>query len=157
MIIAGTGHRPDKLGGYSQEALRKLVVISQRYIDTLPEKPIILSGMALGWDQALAWAAINSGCEWWAYVPFKGQEMHWPEDSQAMYHLLLRNASHTVICSEGGYAAWKMQHRNKLMVDDSDCILAMFDGSPGGTANCIKYAELKKKPVVNLYNEFKII
>jgi hypothetical protein len=32
-------------------------------------------------------------------------------------------------------------------------VLAYWDGSSGGTANCIKYAEKKKKPIINLFEK----
>lgn len=55
MILAVTGHRPNKLGGYSKQAYRKLVKIAEVNLKKLnPDK--VISGMALGWDQALAQA-----------------------------------------------------------------------------------------------------
>ena len=48
------------------------------------------------------------------------------------------------IVSPGEYAAFKMQVRNEWMVDQlnpaTDLLLAAWDGSPGGTGNCVKYA-----------------
>ncbi|MFZ2410072.1 MAG: hypothetical protein WAW23_00725, partial [Candidatus Methanoperedens sp.] len=32
------------------------------------------------------------------------------------------------------------QRRNEFMVDAADVLAAFFDGSPGGTANCVRYA-----------------
>ena len=58
MIVAGTGHRPNKLGGYNNESFLKLVNIAE---DALKQMEVteVISGMALGWDMALAQAAIN--------------------------------------------------------------------------------------------------
>ncbi len=50
-----------------------------------------------------------------------------------------------------------MQWRNEFMVDHSQLILACFDGSPGGTANCLKDAETQGKPVVNTYPKWAIM
>ena len=41
----------------------------------------------------------------------------------------------------GGYAAWKMQKRNQFMVDHSNLLIAVWDGSSGGTSNCVAYAK----------------
>jgi uncharacterized phage-like protein YoqJ len=40
------------------------------------------------------------------------------------------------------------QRRNEFMVDAADVLAAFFDGSPGGTANCVLYASKVGKKVV---------
>ena len=46
-----------------------------------------------------------------------------------------------------------MQQRNELMVNDSDMVLALWDGeSAGGTWNCIQYAGKVEKEIVNLWD-----
>jgi uncharacterized phage-like protein YoqJ len=47
-----------------------------------------------------------------------------------------------------------MQLRNIWMVDHADEVWAFWDGSKGGTANCVKYAERVNKPVRNLFTEY---
>ena len=117
----------------------------------------VISGMALGWDQALAQAALNLDIPYYAYIPFNGQESKWPVNSQDVYRFLLNKADHIVECSEPGYAVWKMQHRNECMVKDADVVLALWNGSSGGTANCVDYAEKVKKQVVNLWPVYQMI
>ena len=81
MILAATGHRPDKLGGYSHDILVRLTEFAQHQIRVLgPEK--VISGMALGWDQAVALATISLEIPLIAAIPFEGQESVWPEKSQ---------------------------------------------------------------------------
>jgi uncharacterized phage-like protein YoqJ len=41
-----------------------------------------------------------------------------------------------------------MQARNEWMVDNSNAMIAVWDGSPGGTANTVKYAQAKERPVL---------
>ena len=41
------------------------------------------------------------------------------------------------------------------MVDRSDSIVALWNGTSGGTKNCIDYAEKKGKPIINLWERFK--
>lgn len=150
-IVSGTGHRPQKLGGYSQQAHRVLIDIAKDWlIANRPEEVIV--GMALGWDTALAEAALELNIPLTAAVPFKGQELKWSVDTQKLYHEILAKAKRVVIVSEGGYSADKMDIRNRWMVDNSNTILAMHDGSAGGTNNCVKYAKKKDKPIINLYN-----
>lgn len=152
MIVAATGHRPNKLGGYSPEAGNKLRIIAYQWLmENKPSK--VITGMALGWDQAITLACFQAGIPYIAAVPFKGQHLMWPQNSQNLYISLLLQSDHIeYVCNEG-YAAWKMQKRNEWMVDRADLILAMWDGSSGGTGNCIKYAQSKNKQIINLYPE----
>lgn len=152
MIFAGTGHRPKKLGGYTATAHHRLLNFAS--IQMLHFKPsLLISGMALGWDQALAEAAINCRVPFAAYVPCLGQENPWPQKSRDHYNWLMGHAQ-TIFVVAKVYSDTVMQIRNQNMVDHADEILALFDGSPGGTANCVRYAEEKKKPVHNLWDEW---
>lgn len=142
MIVAFTGHRPDKLGGYKLPNDTYIKVC--RDIDWLlkelnPEK--VISGMALGVDQWAANIAYKLGIPFIAAIPFEGQELAWPEPSQKTYRILRKLASEEVIVSPGGYSADKMQVRNIWMVDNCDSLIAVWDGSKGGTGNCVEYAK----------------
>lgn len=154
MIICGTGHRPDKLGGYNDFSHNKLIKIAEKYITNLnPEK--VISGMAIGWDTALAEATINLGKYLICAIPFKGQESMWNKESQIKYNKILDNAYEIWYTSDAGYELYKMQVRNEWMVDNSDLVLAMWNGTKGGTYNCIQYAKKMNKPIVNAYEDFR--
>lgn len=157
MIVAGTGHRPDKIivgshNGYHPDVERRLVQFALRCLTRLKPE-LVVSGMAQGWDQALASAAVWLKIPFDAYVPFEGQENLWPGASQRQYRALIAKARRVVVCSEGGYEPWKMQHRNQAMVAACTTLLALHDGSDGGTANCLRYAKLQLdrtgKPVIH--------
>lgn len=54
MIVLGvTGHRPPDLGGYSEEAFKLLTSLARKHIERIGPSEVI-TGMALGWDQACA-------------------------------------------------------------------------------------------------------
>lgn len=161
MILAVTGHRPDKLGGYWSHVMERLTEFAETQLRKL--KPdVVISGMALGWDQAIAEAAIDLNIDLHAYIPFEGQELKWPAYSQKRYKELMSCAQKIVICSPGGYEPWKMQERNKQMVDAADMLLALYNGSVGGTQNCMVYADRyrfnirhkKKFEIVNVWDEW---
>lgn len=154
MIIAGTGHRPDKLGGYSEDNFNNLVKIGENWLKGLKATKVI-SGMALGWDQALAQAAINLKIPLIAAIPFTNQDKVWGDKSQEIYKDLLSKAIEIVnVSGFDDYKVEYMQKRNQWMVDNCEILLAMFDGTNGGTANCVKYAEQKNKKIVNIYSDF---
>lgn len=149
MKIAITGHRPDKLGGYGDNnPVEHWVKEHLRVVFDHFRPEYIWSGMALGTDQWAAEVAVDRGYPFKAAVPFKGQESRWPLDSRLHYGRLLEAAQEVVIVTEGDYAVWKMQRRNEYMVDRADLVVAVWDGSDGGTANCVKYALDQGKQVV---------
>lgn len=106
-----------------------------------------ISGMALGVDM---WAAEivlempklvpEMKLKLIAAVPCDGQDKLWRPEMRKRYQDILSRAAEVVVVSPGPYAAWKMQRRNQWMVDNSSLVIAVWDGSPGGTANCISYA-----------------
>lgn len=154
MILAGTGHRLDKLGGYRDvRAFENTVWLAKKVLSEMQPAHVI-SGMALGWDQALAMGAINLGIPFTAAVPYLGQERRWPEAAVALYRTILERAHTVKYVSEGGHSFEKLQIRNEWMVNNCDQVLALFNGSRGGTRNCILYAQAVGKPVINVWDRW---
>jgi len=159
MIISFTGHRPDKLGGYKTPNPIFLSImddIEKTLIEKGPSK--VISGMALGVDQWAASIALKLGIPFIAAVPFEGQESIWPDETKKSYKTLLKCACDIVIVSPGSYAAWKMQKRNQWMIDNSDEVIAIWNGSPdGGTANAVNYCKKVNKPLTIINDWLKYI
>jgi uncharacterized phage-like protein YoqJ len=148
-ILAFTGHRPNKLGGYKLPNPTYMKVCQQIESIILELKPLkIISGMALGVDQWAAFIAIKLGVPFIAAVPFKKQESKWPIDSQRIFNQLIQKAEEVILVSPGEYSVHKMQIRNEWMVDNCDQLVAVWDGTAGGTANCINYAKSKNKNII---------
>lgn len=146
MIIGITGHRPDKLGGYNDyEFHHKVKLRIMAALVELGAKKLI-AGMAQGADWLAYDAARMIGIPILAAVPFVGQESKWPWAAKIEYCKRIDEADNVVIVNPGGYAIWKMQQRNEWIVDNCDVLLAVWDGSSGGTNNCINYA-VNKKPI----------
>lgn len=152
-IVAATGHRPKSLpSGYN---LTPLLVLAEAWLRS--RRPdVVISSMALGWDQAVASAAIKLGLSVHAYVPFNGQADQWPSAAVARYTTLLAKCAEVRIVSPGEYEPWKMQKRNEAMVDACDTVLALWNGEPGGTGNCVRYAGKVGKPVENLWDVYEL-
>lgn len=153
MIIALTGHRPDKLGNewnmdgpISQYLMKEFKTI----LDKLKPDGVI-SGMALGADMIWAQAAVDMKVPFLAAVPFRGQESKWPHKTQEYYRELLSMAYRVVYTSDGEHASWKFQERNKKMVDACTLLVAVWDGTNGGTANCYKYAKSIGREIHRIY------
>lgn len=54
------------------------------------------------------------------------------------------------LVSDEEYKPWLMQKRNEYMVDLADKVIAVWDGSKSGTANCVKYAEKTGKGIIRI-------
>lgn len=148
MIVGITGHRPDKLGGW-RTPNKVQTQVRAALTDVLAElRPALLvSGMALGVDQWAAEACIALGIPFRAAVPFQGQESMWPPLAQERYRSLLKQAVDVIVVCEGEYKPWKLQRRNEWVVDHIDLLVAVWDGSRGGTGNCVGYAASIERPV----------
>lgn len=158
MIVAGTGHRPNKLGGYGQEVEERLIHVAVDYLEEIwfnDESFLVISGGALGWDQALAKAAYRLNIPFQMYLPFKDFDVKWPKVSRDSLDFLCRAAEEVKYISEPGYNPYKMQLRNEAMVNAAHFVIALWNGTNGGTANCVRYAEKVGKPIVNLWDKYE--
>lgn len=154
--LAATGHRPGKLGGYGVATEVELVMLALDYLRPMKnEIESVISGMALGFDLAWAEAAVNLNIPLIAAVPFPGQCDRWKDDgSRERYDSLLKRA-HRVVHTSGGWRWDVYRIRNRWMVDNSDGVVALWDGSRGGTSNCVRYATAKGKLKCNLWSEYE--
>lgn len=160
MKIAATGHRPDKL--LREYDMRGPLSnwISEQFERVMEEhKPeVCISGMALGVDMIFAATALHRKIPVLAAIPFEGQETKWPDASQRTYWSILNHplVERKYVC-EPGYSSFKMQVRNQFMVDTCNMLIAVWDGTPGGTANCVKYASTTNRNTIfinpNDYNK----
>jgi uncharacterized phage-like protein YoqJ len=153
-VVCGSGHRPNKLGGYEKASQRVVYKIAlYALLDANPD--FVISGMALGWDQALAYAAIHLDIPFVAALPFEGMESKWVESSRRFHDRLCNQAHKVKVISKGEYSAEKMQRRNVWMADRAGLALILWDGSSGGTGNFVKYAEEKDLVMRNYWSKFE--
>ena len=149
MIIAVTGHRPNKLGGYDNEDAQRAIRRHMRdFLRTVPQEELTLtSGGALGVDQLWMQVGLHLHLPVIAALPFEGYDAKWPVASRQEYKRLLDRCQLVKYVCEPGYAASKLQRRNEWMVDNCDALVAYWNGTPGGTKNCIDYAVKHKKTI----------
>jgi uncharacterized phage-like protein YoqJ len=152
--VCVTGHRPPKIGGYGPDSpLRVWVRDSLRTVMDEIRPNYAYTGMALGVDQEFAQICIDMGVPFIAALPFKGQETKWPIEAQHLYWQLANAAREIIHISDPGYATWKLQRRNEWMVDEigtDGIVVAVWDGSPSGTANCLAYARASQRRIIRI-------
>ena len=149
LIVAFTGHRPNKLSrrGYGDTVTEEFIQEALEDLLGWVKPNGAITGMAQGVDQIATAACIKLRIPFTAAVPFRGQESIWPQAAQARYHQLLQHAEKIVYTNESYKFSSPsipdlMQHRNEYLVDNSQLLIGVFDGTPGGTANCIRYAQI---------------
>lgn len=151
-VFCVTGHRPEKLGGYQPHAQRELYLFAREVVRDFDPK-LVVTGMAQGWDMAIAKACINLGVDFEAYVPFEGQELLWPKDSQTEYHHVLSFANKVRIVSKGTYSPRKMFIRNWAMVDATPTTVALWNGDrTGGTWDTVDYTQEVNHELINVWD-----
>lgn len=156
-VLGVTGHRPQRLGGFTEDAFLRLVSMASATINyAAPAK--VITGMAVGWDMAVAQACAQLKVPFVVALPFSFQSGRWSLREQDRYNNLLSLASEIVNVSPGDFEYWKMEMRNRWIVDHCDAVLALWDGQRyGGTASCVAYAEGKKRNIYNMHSTFKLV
>jgi len=157
MKVAITGHRPNKLNNDYDLKSDLILSIKKRIIQELDilikehPKVICISGMALGIDTLFAQIAIELNLEFIAAIPCQQQHKMWAQRSKEIYLDLINHPlCFKYYVSEGEYSPQKMQIRNEWMVDHCDLLIAVWDGTSGGTKNCIDYALKKNKLIIRI-------
>lgn len=154
--ICVTGHRPNKLYGYdlNDERWQNL---KEQFKVLLKEDNCneAITGMALGVDTVFALAVLELKSEGYdiklhCAIPCRNHSCKWIKESIDQYYNILSKADMIKLVSSEEYKPQLMQKRNEYMVDLADKVIAVWDGSSGGTANCVKYAEKVKKEIIRI-------
>jgi uncharacterized phage-like protein YoqJ len=155
VIAAATGHRPPKIGGYSAAAYERLVGFAIHEVGLIDRIDVMITGGALGWDQAVAQACFTLGVDYDMYIPLATQADQWPEEAQERWHALMRGARKVVVTGDPPYTPRLLQIRNERMVDECKVVLALWNGLPaGGTWNCVRYALMSQKLALNVWHDW---
>lgn len=172
ITVCFTGHRPDKLGGYdwNTEINFKIIKALGRKIEDvllIEGARTFIFGGALGIDQMAFELVYQKNYDFHDIkmimaVPFQNQAIKWFNKKDVdRYVSQLKRANEIVFVDTlpqyrcnlaplGEYHPVKMQKRNEYMVDNSDIVIAVWDGSKGGTGNCVKYAQSKGKNIIRI-------
>lgn len=158
MVVGVTGHRPSKLWGYGVEAKIPEEKMRIYFMNKLKEMKATeaITGMALGVDTVFARAVL--GLKSLGYdikltcaIPCRNHSSKWTSKKAIdEYNYILSKADKVVLVSDCEYNNVVMQIRNEWMVDHSDVMIAIWDGSRGGTANCVRYADARNKEILHV-------
>ncbi len=147
-FIAFTGHRHIKY----VEMLEALKEVAMRF----PNAHWICGG-AVGVDSNAAEYALAHGIKFQLILPFPPEVMwkYWTPGQRAVLKSTIDHAEKLSVLNPY-YDVRYYQLRNMHMVDSAQVLIAFYDGSPGGTANCVRYARsIKNYPVVCYSGSFR--
>jgi uncharacterized phage-like protein YoqJ len=138
--IAFTGHRHLKYG----DVVSSLSKIAADYPGAM-----WITGGAVGLDSHAARFALDNKILLYLVLPFppKVLSARWRQSDRDFLMRSVKECTKLSVLaptfSMAGY-----QRRNERMVDLCDMLAAFFDGTPGGTANCVRYANSVGRRVV---------
>ena len=131
-VLAATGHRKFEDLIISKENFPEVYKSLIDHIKNI-NPTLILSGMAIGFDQMIIDAALELNIKFNAIIPFEGQELKWPKYQIDLYNIYLKKAQEIIYVSSRGFANWKFHKRNEYLVDNSESLVAFLKEKQSGT------------------------
>jgi uncharacterized phage-like protein YoqJ len=150
--IGVTGHQPPMLGGYGDDVAARLETVAREWLKAAEPREVV-SGMAAGWDLAVAAAAVGLGIPLVAALAFADQAAEWPADARAKYRRLVGASVHVhTHAAEKLYGCWAA--RDGWVLERSAAVLALWSGAEGGTGRAVAKALKLGRPVYNVWPEW---
>ena len=154
-----TGHRPEKLPWGSDERDPRCLVLKHglaRELDGLYHRGFrhFISGMAQGCDLYFAEAALalreqHPDLTVEGAIPYPAQADRWRSDQRRRWKDILSHCDLETVVQQH-HDRFCMFRRDRYMIDRSAVVLAVFDGTPGGTQYTLNYAMDKKLEILLL-------
>lgn len=158
MRISFTGHRPEKLPYYGEDdpmcldLKNRLAEEIEKLIESGADE--FYNGMARGVDIWCAEAVLKLKSKYpqiklYAVIPCPEQDVKWREADRIRYREVLGKCEKTYTACDH-YDRGCMRKRDYMLVEFADIVVAVFDGSPGGTKITVDYAQKKHKKIITL-------
>ena len=154
-----TGHRPEKLPWGTDEGDPRCAALKRKLYDAVEAAydegmRHFICGMARGCDFYFAEAVLQlrarrEGVSLEAAVPCPTQADSWPEEDRARWRRILAACDLETLVQHS-YTPGCMLRRNRYMVDHSALVIAVYDGTSGGTRRTLEYALRQKVPFVDI-------
>ena len=154
-----TGHRPEKLPWRNDERDPRCLRLKEEIYDAaraVYESGIrhFICGMAKGCDMYFAEAVIAlrdevPGVTLEAAIPYDGQPERWPRVWRERYYRLAEECDKLTVLHRS-YTPDCMMDRNRYMVDHSQVVVAVYNGSAGGTRSTMLYAMRTGRQIIEL-------
>jgi len=154
-----TGYRPQKLPWGFNESDERCAALKRRIADAAEAVyrsgiRHYICGMAQGCDMFFCEAVLElrnylPGITLEAAIPCETQAAAWPEHWRERYFRLVSQCDEETLVQRA-YTTDCMIKRNRYMVDKSSVLIAVYDGSFGGTMQTVNYALSKGLEIIQL-------
>ena len=154
-----TGHRPEKLPWGTDEGDPRCRMLKKKRYDAVEAAygegmRHFICGMARGCDfyfaeAVLALRAERGDVSLEAAVPCPTQADSWPAEDRARWRRILDQCDLETMVQHS-YTPGCMLRRNRYMVDHSALVIAVYDGTSGGTRRTLEYALRRKVPFLDI-------
>ena len=154
-----TGHRPEKLPWGGDESDARCLKLKEELACCIDGAYLagcrhFICGMARGCDMLFAEAALalrgkHPEVTLEAAIPCDTQADGWRADERRRYEHLTAECDEVTFVAHA-YSPGCMQRRNEYMVERSDVLIAVFNGTAGGTMNTILCAQRKGLRVITI-------
>lgn len=148
MIVGVTGHRSERIPNMQYVKTQ----LGHAFNDLAARR--VLQGMCEGTDLVAARKAYDMHIPFWAVIPWKGFRP--PASIEGIWTNAKVYSEKVVYVSDSMiFTGPDLYHaRNRFIVDNSDVLVAVWDGFPrGGSYQTIQYAKKKKKPIFLIHVE----
>lgn len=154
-----TGHRPEKLPWGKNEADLRCIALKRKIFDAVEAAYIdgkrhFICGMARGCDFYFAEAVLalreeKTDVTLEAAIPCAVQSASWSAPQRERWESLVAACDRKTVLQDG-YTPDCMLRRNRYMVERSSLVIAVYDGSDGGTRRTLEYAIREKIPFIDI-------
>lgn len=155
-VCCFTGHRIQKLpwltDKFNQITISLRSILKTTILQKIDEGyDYFISGMALGIDMLCADIVLelktsHPEIKLECALPCEEQTRFWQEAQRQDYLDILNKADYITVLSKR-YNQACLHQRNQYMVQKSDCLIAIWNGTNGGTKNTIMLASKYRVPV----------
>lgn len=153
--VCFTGKRPQSMPWQYDESDARCVALKMRLEEEILQALAdgyrwFITGMAQGADIWAGEILLRLKREQYpdirleAAIPYPAQADRWPESDRVRYRKVLDGCHKKTLCCPV-YHRGCFHIRNRYMVDKSQRVIAVYDGSGGGTGYTIGYAEETQK------------
>lgn len=146
MIVGVTGHRD------VEQQPGELLAFARFSVALMVERGAteIITGMARGWDLAVARAAYDLGVPYCAAIPFASQPDRWSEPDQIEWAWAVNRARRMVVAGTLPLNEF-YERRNCWIVNNCHELWSLWSGRSGGTAHCVLYAQQTERTIRPLW------
>ena len=154
-----TGHRAEKLPWGDDERAPACLALKAAIADVLATLYAggcrhFICGMATGSDIYCGEAVValrdeHPDVTLEAAIPYDGQPERWPRVWRERYYRLAEECDKLTVLHRS-YTPDCMMDRNRYMVDHSQVVVAVYNGSAGGTRSTMLYAMRTGRQIIEL-------